>query len=61
MHKLNSICDKGELPDHWKEYIIVPIYEKGDKTDCSSYRRILLLATSHKNYPIFFSQGYAHT
>jgi hypothetical protein len=23
------------MPDQWKEPIIVPIYKKGDKTDCS--------------------------
>ena len=27
-----------ELPGEWKESIIVPIYMKGDKTDCSNYR-----------------------
>jgi hypothetical protein len=37
------------LPEQWKESIIVPIYEKGDKTDCSSnYRGISVLSTSYK-------------
>jgi hypothetical protein len=26
--------NKEELTEKWKELIIVPIYEKGDKTDC---------------------------
>jgi hypothetical protein len=26
-----------ELPDVWKESVIVPIYKKRDKTDCSDY------------------------
>ena len=26
-----------ELPEEWKESIIVPIYMKGDNTDCSNY------------------------
>jgi hypothetical protein len=38
IHKqINSICDKEELADQWKEYISVPICKKGDKTDCSNY------------------------
>jgi hypothetical protein len=41
IHKLiNSIWSKKKLPDHWKESIIVPIYKKGDKTDCIKYRGI---------------------
>jgi hypothetical protein len=33
-HKLiNSIWNKEELPDQWKESIIVPIHRKNDKTD----------------------------
>jgi hypothetical protein len=29
---LNSISDKEELPEKYKESIIVPIYRKGDET-----------------------------
>jgi hypothetical protein len=31
---------KELLPEEWKESIIVPIYKKGDETDCSYYRGI---------------------
>jgi sorting nexin-29 len=49
IHKLiNSIGNKEELPDQWKESIIVTVHEKGDKIDCNNYRGITLLSTSYK-------------
>jgi hypothetical protein len=45
---MNSVWNKEELPDQWKEPIIIPIYKKGDKTDCSKYQGISLLSTSYK-------------
>jgi len=49
IHKLIiSIWNKEELPEEWKESIIVPIYKKGDKTDCNNHRGILLLPTTYK-------------
>jgi hypothetical protein len=43
-----SIWNKEELPDQWKESIIVPVQKKCSKTDCSNYRGISLLSTSYK-------------
>ena len=54
MHKLIiSIWIKEELPDEWKESIIVPIHKKGDKilVDCNNYRGISLLPTTYKILP----------
>jgi hypothetical protein len=44
-----SIWNKEELPEEWKESIVVPIYKKGDKTDCNNYRGISLLPTTYKS------------
>jgi hypothetical protein len=38
IHKLvNCIWNKDQLPEPWKVSIIVPIYKKVNKTDCSNY------------------------
>jgi hypothetical protein len=49
IHKLvNFISNKEELPDQWKESIIIPVHKKGDKPDCNNYHGISLLSTSYK-------------
>jgi hypothetical protein len=49
IHKLvKLIWSKQELSHQWKEPIVVPNHNKGDKTDCSKYRGISLLSTSYK-------------
>jgi hypothetical protein len=45
---INSIWNKEELPDQWKESIIVPIHENSDKNDHNNYYGISLLSTSYK-------------
>jgi hypothetical protein len=49
IHKLIiAIWNKEELPEEWKESVIVAIHKKGDKTECNSYRGISLLPTAYK-------------
>jgi hypothetical protein len=45
---INSVWNKKEFPDQWKESFIVPIYKKGDKTVSGIYHGISLLSTSCK-------------
>jgi hypothetical protein len=42
------IWNKEELPEEWKESIIVPIYKKSDNTDFINYRGISLLPNTYK-------------
>jgi hypothetical protein len=44
----SSLFHVEELPQQWKESIIVPIHKKGDKTDCNNYRGISLLSTAYE-------------
>jgi len=43
-----SIWSKEELPEDWKESIVVTVYKKGDNTDCNNYRGISLLRTTYR-------------
>ena len=48
-HKLITfVWNKEELPEEWKQSIIVRIYKKEDKTDCSNYGDLLHLPTMYK-------------
>jgi len=52
IHKLIiSMWNKEELPEEWKESIIVPIYKQVDKTDCSNYRAHHFCQLRTKFYP----------
>jgi len=49
MHELiNCIWKKEDLPEKWKESIIVPIYKKADKIDRSNCRGMSLLSNTYK-------------
>jgi hypothetical protein len=58
IHKLiNSVWSKEELPDQWKESIIVPIHEKSDKTDCNNIMEYNCYELHTTFYRISYSQG----
>jgi hypothetical protein len=44
---INSVWNKEELPDHWKESIIVPVHKQSDKVDYNNYHGISLLLTKY--------------
>ena len=46
-----------ESPEEWKESIVIPIYKKGDKTDCINYRGISVCQLHTKFYPTSCCQG----
>jgi len=49
IHKLIiSIWNKVEFSEDWKDSIIVPIYKKVDKIDCTNYRGISILPDLYK-------------
>jgi hypothetical protein len=49
VHKpICCIWNKKNLPQQWKESIIIPIHEKGDKTGCNNYSGISPLSTGYK-------------
>ena len=50
IHKLISVWNTVQIPEEWKEYIIVPIYKKGDKEDCSNYSDIITTANYLQNF-----------
>jgi hypothetical protein len=34
---INSLWNKEELPQQWKEFVILQIYQKDDQTECHNY------------------------
>ena len=50
-HVLNSIWDKEEMPENFRDALIIAIYKnKGSKFDCRNYRGISLLSNVGKSF-----------
>jgi hypothetical protein len=43
-----SCWNEEELPEQWKESVIIPIYKKDDKTGCSNYQDLSLLSATYR-------------
>ena len=47
-HIINTSIMAGEVPEPWKEAIVVPILKKGDSTNVNNYRPVSLLCAASK-------------
>jgi hypothetical protein len=57
---MNSVWSKEELPQVWKESSIVPVYKKGDQTDCIIIEAYRFYQLHTKLYPASFCQDQIH-
>jgi hypothetical protein len=42
---------RRKMPEDWNMGLILPVFKKGDKTECQKYRRITLLNVVYKVSP----------
>jgi len=45
---VNKIWNTGEIPQDWRDGIIIPLPKKGDVKDCNNWRGITLLSVPGK-------------
>jgi hypothetical protein len=59
--KDNKVWNKEELPQEWKESIIVPFHKKGDRMDCNNYRNFTLVYLLYiKFFRTYFYREWLH-
>eukprot|EP00745_Piridium_sociabile_P014170 TRINITY_DN20886_c0_g1_i8.p1 TRINITY_DN20886_c0_g1~~TRINITY_DN20886_c0_g1_i8.p1 ORF type:complete len:261 (+),score=20.11 TRINITY_DN20886_c0_g1_i8:185-967(+) len=46
----NALFDKGVFPEKWTEYVVVPLFKKGDPNNPGNYRGISLCDASNNMY-----------
>jgi predicted secreted protein len=46
----------NRIPDDWRKAIIIPVFKKGYKTDCNTYREITSLNSAYKIYTKIFTR-----
>jgi hypothetical protein len=45
---LVAVWQSETMPEEWRTGLLIPLLKKGDPTQCSNYRGIMLLNTSYK-------------
>jgi hypothetical protein len=45
---LVAVWQSETMPEEWRTGLLIPLLKKGDPTQCSNYRGIMLLNTTHK-------------
>ena len=52
----NKAMNENTIPKDWEVGVIIPIFKKGDKTQCTNYRGITLLSVACKLYERILEQ-----
>ena len=45
---LNMVWNEGMAPSDWRNAVIVPVYKKGSRLDCTNYRGISFMSVVGK-------------
>jgi hypothetical protein len=45
---IKYILNKEELHEQWKDLVVLPVYKKHYKTECSNFHGVSLVSSTHK-------------